>query len=45
MTAIFSDDTLDEQTRFAGLLDVNHRFGVQHHPEQIAALKERHGLA
>jgi quercetin dioxygenase-like cupin family protein len=45
MTAIFSDAAAaDQDDRFARMLQVNEEFGVQHHPDLIAPLKQRHGL-
>lgn len=42
MAAIWSEP--DEGTRFARMRECNEEFGVAHHPELIAPLKERHGL-
>ncbi|GAA4982627.1 cupin domain-containing protein [Pseudonocardia tropica] len=38
-------DGSDGTDRFARMGALNHEFGVVHHPERIAALRERHGLS
>ncbi len=43
MAEIWSEP--DEGVRFSRMRECNEEFGVVHHPELIAPLKARHGLA